>query len=85
MTHNQLLRDLQSELWDFYKDVHGIRPRHWTQQEFNSMEFLQAQRESLFKCLDAMSPEEKTDGGWGSHSPRQFEAFMLQATGPKRS
>ena len=85
MTHNQLLRDLQTELWDFYKDVHGIRPRHWTQQEFNSMEFLQRERESLFKCLDAMSAQQKIDGGWGSDSPTQFEAFMLQATGPARS
>jgi len=84
MTHNQLLRDLQSELWDFYKDVHGIRPRHWTTEEFNSMEFLQDQRQKLYNTIDRMSPQEKIDGGWGSDSPTQFEAFMLQATGPAR-
>jgi hypothetical protein len=84
MTHNQLLRDLQSELWDFYKDVHGVRPRHWTTSEFNSMEFLQDQRQKLYNTIDRMTPQEKINGGWGSDSPTQFEAFMLQATGPAR-
>ena len=85
MTHNQLLRDLQTEMWDFYKDVHGVRPRDWTKSEWDSIEFLQRERESLFKCLDAMSAQEKINGGWGSDSPAEFEAFMLQATGPARS
>ena len=85
MTHNQLLNDLQTELWDFYKDVHGIRPRHWTKSEWDSLEFLQAERESLFRCLDAMSAQQKIEDGWGSNSPTEFEDFMAVATGPARS
>jgi hypothetical protein len=84
MTHNQLLRDLQSELWDFYKDVHGIRPRHWTQQEFNSMEFLQDQRQKLYNTIDRMTPEQKIAEGWGSNAQWEFEDFMAKATGPAR-
>lgn len=72
MTANQLLIDLQTEMWDFYKDVHGIRPRHWTQEQWNSMEFLQAQREALIKTIDAMTPEQKIAEGWGSNAEFEF-------------
>jgi hypothetical protein len=72
MTHDQLLRDLQTEMWDFYKDVHGVRPRHWTQQEWDSMEFLQAEREALIKTIEAMTPEQKIAEGWGSDAHYDF-------------
>jgi hypothetical protein len=72
MTANQLLIDLQTEMWDFYKDVHGIRPRHWTQEQWDSMEFLQAQREALIKTIDAMTPEQKIAEGWGSNAEFEF-------------
>jgi hypothetical protein len=72
MTHDQLLRDLQSEMWDFYKDVHGIRPRHWTDAEWASMEFLQAQREGLIKVIESMTPEQKIAEGWGSDADYDF-------------
>jgi hypothetical protein len=75
MTHAQLLNDLQTELWDFYRDVHGIRPRHWTTDEWASMEFLQAERAALFKVLDAMSPEEKIAEGWGSNAEFEFPDY----------
>lgn len=84
MTSQQLLNDLQTELWDFYKDVHGIRPRHWTQQEWDSMEFLQAQREGLIKVIESMTPEQKIAEGWGSNASWEFEDFMSQAIGPAR-
>lgn len=84
MTHAQLLNDLQTELWDFYKDVHGFRPRHWTEAEWASVEFLQAQRAGLFKFLDAMTPEQKVAEGWGSDPDYAFDNFMDQATGPAR-
>ena len=84
MTSQQLLNDLQTELWDFYKDVHGMRPRHWTQEEWNSMEFLQAQREGLIKVIESMTPEQKIAEGWGSNAQWEFEDFMSQATGPAR-
>ena len=72
MTKDQLLYDLQSELWDFYKDVHGVRPRHWTQAEWDSMEFLQAQRESLIRYVEQMTPEQKIAEGWGSNADYEF-------------
>ena len=84
MTHDHLLRDLQSEMWDFYKDVHGIRPRHWTDAEWASMEFLQAQREGLIKVIESMAPEQKIAEGWGSDPDYAFEHFMDLATGPAR-
>jgi hypothetical protein len=84
MTSQQLLNDLQTELWDFYKDVHGVRPRHWTQSEWDSMEFLQAQRQALINTIDAMSPEQKIAEGWGSNAQWEFEDFMAKATGPAR-
>lgn len=72
MTKDQLLYDLQTEMWDFYKDVHGIRPRHWTKEQWDSMEFLQAQREALIKTIDAMTPEQKIAEGWGSNAEFEF-------------
>ena len=72
MTHAQLLNNLQTEMWDFYKDVHGVRPRHWTAAEWNSMEFLQAERANLIKVIDSMSPEEKIAEGWGSNAEFEF-------------
>jgi hypothetical protein len=85
MTHDQLLRDLQTEMWDFFKDVHGYRPRHWTQQEWDSMEFLQDQRQKLCDTIDRMTPEQKIAEGWGSNSAFEFENFMALATGPARN
>ena len=64
MTKNQLLLDLQSEMWDFYKDVHGIRPRHWTQENWDSMEFLQEQRILLCDIVDKYNPQQRLDNGW---------------------
>ena len=84
MTKDQLLIDLQSELWDVYKDVHGIRPRHWSEAEWGSMEFLQAQRKNLCDTIDRMTPEQKIAEGWGSNAQWEFEDFMALATGPAR-
>ena len=69
MTKDQLLYDLQTELWDFYKDVHGMRPRHWTKEEWDSFEFLQDQRQKLCGIIDRMTPEQKIAEGWGSDLP----------------
>ena len=66
------LSQLQIELWDFYKDVHGMRPRHWTQQEWDSREFLLTQRDVLCKIIDNMTPEQKIAEGWGSDAPYEF-------------
>jgi hypothetical protein len=79
MTKNQLLLDLQSEMWDFYKDVHGMRPRHWTQENWDSMEFLQEQRILLCDIVDKFTPKEKKENGWG------FDNFLAKAVGPARA
>lgn len=34
------LPDLQILVWDFYKDVYGVRPRHLTEAEWDSREYL---------------------------------------------
>lgn len=72
MTTDQLLRDLQSEMWDFYKDVHGIRPRHWSDAEWGSIEFLQHQRQMLINYIEQMTPEQKIAEGWGSNADYEF-------------
>ena len=78
MTKNQLLLDLQSELWDFYKDVHGMRPRHWTQENWDSMEFLQEQRILLGDIVDKFTPKQALENGWG------FNNFLAKSVGPDR-
>jgi hypothetical protein len=60
------LEQMQSTIWDFYKDVHGMRPRHFTQQEWDSREFLQKEYDSLCKFVDGMSDQQKLDEGWVS-------------------
>jgi len=59
------LESLQSEIWDFYKDVHGMRPRHWTQEQWDSREFLEKQYQGLVNIVNNMSPEERAEQGWG--------------------
>jgi hypothetical protein len=41
------IEQMQAFLWEFYKSVHNRRPRHWTQSEWNSREFLQQQYDNL--------------------------------------
>jgi hypothetical protein len=72
MFDEMTLEKLQSELWDFYKDVHGVRPRHWTESEWASREFLIAQYNDLIAIVDAMTPEQKIAEGWGSDGSFDF-------------
>jgi hypothetical protein len=65
-TEHTTLDQMQATLWDFYKDVHGYRPRHWTQQEWDSRDFLQKEFDSLSKIIDNMDTEQKIAEGWGS-------------------
>jgi hypothetical protein len=64
MTTQELIDNLQTELWDFYKDVHGIRPRHWTESQWNDIYFLQAQRKNLLNYLAGMTQEQRIEEGW---------------------
>ena len=58
------LQQMQTTIWDFYKDVHGMRPRHFTQQEWDSREFLENELNSLTRIVDGMSSEQMILEGW---------------------
>lgn len=58
------IKELQDVVWDYYKDVYGFRPRHWSAADWNSREFLEAQFDSLVAYVEAMSPEERLAQGW---------------------
>jgi len=45
------LEDLQSHYSDFYKDVHGFRPRSSTDEQWNSEEWLQCEIDDLHAYL----------------------------------
>lgn len=53
MINKTYLDNLQTELWDMYKDVNDRRPRHWTVDQWDSIEFLETQRELLLNILNA--------------------------------
>ena len=61
---NSELKRIQSDVWDFYKDVHNVRPRHWTQEQWNDENFLRLQMKQLSDIVNKMSPEEKAEQGW---------------------
>jgi len=59
MTHEQLLRNLQTELWELYKDVTGFRPRHWKDSDWLDIDFLQTQHKSLMAALQKMQDDDE--------------------------
>jgi len=58
------LEELRNELWDYYKDVHGVRPRHWTTEQWNDIQFLKDQRTILDDILANMTEEQRIAEGW---------------------
>lgn len=58
------LEKLQLELWDYYKDLYGSRPRHWTAEQWADIHFLQTQRKLLDQALANMTNEQKQAEGW---------------------
>ena len=48
------LEDLQSHYSDFYKDVHGFRPRSSTDEQWNSEEWLQGEIDGLHAYLQML-------------------------------
>jgi hypothetical protein len=58
------LERLQADVWDFYKDVHNMRPRQWSQEQWNDENFLRLQMKQLSDIVNNMSPEEKSEQGW---------------------
>lgn len=53
------IQQMQAYLWDFYKQIHNRRPRHWTDAQWNSREFLQQQCDALIAIEDQEEEEEK--------------------------
>ena len=53
---NELTRveELQSHYSDFYKDVHGFRPRSSTDEQWNSEQWLQGEIDDLHKYLEML-------------------------------
>ena len=46
-----LVEELQSCYSDFYKDVHGFRPRSFTDEQWNSAEWLQGEIDGLHEYI----------------------------------
>ena len=61
------LKSLQTELWDYYKDVHGVRPRHWTEEQWNDIDFLIEQEYMLGNHVTMMTPEQREAEGWTTY------------------
>ena len=51
METNTELQALQALIWDLYKDVHGVRPRYFSEQEWNDEKFLQNMYNQLVSML----------------------------------
>lgn len=64
MSDSELIQRLQLELWDYYKDLYGVRPRHWTAEQWVDIHFLQAQRKLLDQALANMTREQRIAEGW---------------------
>ena len=60
MSQYTLVEELQSEYSDFYKDVHGFRPRSSTDEQWNSAEWLQGEIDDLHRYLADL---DRTEGG----------------------
>ena len=63
MSQYTLVEELQSEYSDFYKDVHGFRPRSSTDEQWNSAEWLQGEIDDLHKYLETLgsTPEGRVE------------------------
>jgi hypothetical protein len=51
MSEYTKVEELQSHYSDFYKDVHGFRPRSSTDEQWNSEEWLQGEIDGLHEYL----------------------------------
>jgi hypothetical protein len=69
MSDRTNLESLQSEFSDFYKDVHGFRPRSATEIEWNDEAWLEDQIKSLCEYIENLKTtfagrEELREQGW---------------------
>ena len=69
------LEELQTDLWDFYKDIHGVRPRHWTTEQWNNVEFLNGMYALLSQTLANMPMEQRIAEGWSTAPGLGFDPF----------
>lgn len=63
MSEYTLVEILQSEYSDFYKDVHGFRPRSSTDEQWNSEQWLQGEIDGLHAYLQMLgsTPEGRVE------------------------
>jgi hypothetical protein len=64
MNEYTTIKQLQATIWDLYKDVHGMRPRYWTAQEWDSREFLEQQYDRLMKIVNNFTAEQLANENW---------------------
>lgn len=61
-TQNEVsLKALQISLWDFYKAVHGVRPRHL---DMSSRDDVLLAFKRLHQFIEAQTPEWRDAHGW---------------------
>jgi hypothetical protein len=52
MANSMTNDDLQLAVWELYKDVHGVRPRHLTQEEWDDRSFLTGMYDELVSLAE---------------------------------
>ena len=62
MSEYTKVEELQSHYSDFYKDVHGFRPRSSTDEQWNSEEWLQGEIDGLNEYLQTLGSTEQGRG-----------------------
>ena len=73
--YDMTLEELQTDLWDFYKDIHGVRPRHWTPEQWGDIQFLNNQYAILDDILANMPMEQRIAEGWSEAPSLGFDPF----------
>ena len=83
-----VVEQLQGTYSDFYKDVHGFRPRFATTEQWNSAEWLQAQIDGLHGYLQSLQAtfagrEQLREDGWSVPEEtdpqlKQYAAWLKQ-------
>ena len=51
VTQSMTLADLQSAVWDLYKDVTGVRPRHLTEEQWADRQLVETMVSDLVKSI----------------------------------
>ncbi len=59
--------EMRAQLYDLYKDVHGVRPRHLNMEKMSDEE-IQLETDSLFAAMDEEEEHKRlSDMSWQDH------------------